>query len=272
MQARVRFLGSGGVCDGEANCDGMAESLGNTGNHDVRRSPNSCSNVGETLLELPGLTDALGSGGGTYLEVGAGYGARLRTLVDSGAMRNYDRLIVTDLSPERVRFARSLLPKAEAVVCDAEALPFADESIDFVLSDQVIEHVPSDEAMAREIVRVLRRGGQAYVGSVIKAPWAWYFYRNGGEWRLDPTHVREYGSLAAYRSVFESVGLAIIDAWTEQISFPAGETMLRPFVHSGALAGGSAYELHGRSRMLRALSRLRIPIPGYHGCWVHLRK
>jgi SAM-dependent methyltransferase len=272
MQELVRFLGPGGVCDGEANCDDMAESLGSAGNEDASRSPDSPSRVGETLLELPGLSDALQSGGGTYLEVGAGFGARLRTLVDRGAMRNYDRLIVTDLSAERVRFARSLLPEAETVVCDAEALPFADESIDFALSDQVIEHVPSDEAMAREIVRVLRRGGQAYVGSVIKGPRAWYFYRNGGEWRLDPTHVREYGSLAAYRSVFESVGLAVVDAWTEQISFPVGETMLRPFVHAGALAGGSAYELHGRSRMLRGLSRLRVPIPGYHGCWVHLRK
>jgi ubiquinone/menaquinone biosynthesis C-methylase UbiE len=246
----------------------------NLGSSGGRKTRSACpsGHVGETLSDLPGLTDALLASGGTFVELGAGYGARLRTLLDSGAMKGFSRIIVTDLSAERMQFARSLLPEAEVIVCDAQSLPFESGSVDFVFSDQVIEHVESDAAMAREIYRVLRADGQAYVGSVLRRPWGWYFYRNNGRWRLDPTHVREYESLAQYASVFEGAGFTTAAISNAQTSFPVGESMLRPLVRIGALSGGSTYDVHGRSRLLRMLSKIRIPIPGYHGCWVRLRK
>jgi ubiquinone/menaquinone biosynthesis C-methylase UbiE len=228
--------------------------------------------VGETLVELPGLRPALDRLSGAYLEIGVGYGARLRALIDSGATKGFSRFVVVDASAERIAFARVLLPEAEALVGDAQHLPFADESIDFVFSDQVIEHVASDAAMAREMYRLLRPNGEAYVGSVFKHRWGWYFYRNGGKWRLDPTHVREYESLQQYRRVFEGVGFSVVAETSAQVAFPLGEALLRPIVHAGALSGGAAYDVHGRSPVLRTLSHLRVPIPGYHFCWIHLRK
>jgi ubiquinone/menaquinone biosynthesis C-methylase UbiE len=231
-----------------------------------------CGHVGETLPDLPGLVDALSESGGTFLEIGGGYGVRLRRLVDEGALRRYRTVVLTDLDEQRVLQAKEYVPEAEAIACDAEMLPFSDASIDFVFSDQVIEHVTNDDRMTAEIYRVLRAGGRAYVGSVLKRPWAWYFYRNGGRWRLEPTHVREYASLEDFRRVFSDVGLSISAVWTVPMKFPLGESILRMLVRAGVVPADRFYEVHRSSLLLRSLSRVRLTIPGYFGCWALLRK
>jgi SAM-dependent methyltransferase len=50
-------------------------------------------------------------------------------------------------------------------LADGVAVPLADESVDFVLSLQVLEHVPGEAArhIVREIARVLRPGGRAFL-------------------------------------------------------------------------------------------------------------
>jgi len=226
----------------------------------------------ETLPPLPGLEEALAGAGGTFLEVGAGFGVRLRSLLDGGMLPRFQRIVVIDLDPEWLERARALVPEAQAIVGDAEHLPLAAGTVDFAFSDQVIEHVPSDAAMAAEIARVLREGGRAYVGSVLKRRWAWYFYRCNGKWRLCPTHVREYTSLREYTGVFTAAGLRVEATHTLPFDIPLGEALLRMMVRLRLVGGLSFYEAHARSRILRLLSKLRIPIPGYFGVWATLRK
>ena len=48
------------------------------------------------------------------------------------------------------------------VVCDLAALPFADASIDGVISEAVLEHVPDPAAHVAEMLRVLRPGGRVH--------------------------------------------------------------------------------------------------------------
>ncbi len=61
-------------------------------------------------------------------------------------------------------------------------LPFDDESFDYVISFQVIEHIPSDKLFVEEVSRVLRKGGKFIVStpnikmSLTRNPW----------------HIREY--------------------------------------------------------------------------------
>jgi SAM-dependent methyltransferase len=48
------------------------------------------------------------------------------------------------------------------VVCDLAALPFADGSIDGLISEAVLEHVPDPAAHVAEMFRVLRPGGRVH--------------------------------------------------------------------------------------------------------------
>lgn len=187
-------------------------------------------------------------------------------------MGGFQTVVLTDLAEDRVLQAKRYVPEAATLACDGANLPFADASVDFVFSDQVLEHVPSDAAMLEEIHRVLRPGGLAYVGSVLKRPWAWYFYRNDGHWRLEPTHVREYTSMDEFRRLFAQAGLAISATWTEPMRFPLGEAVLRMLVRAGFVRADRFYDVHERSWVLRILSRGRLKIPGYYGCWALVRK
>jgi SAM-dependent methyltransferase len=49
--------------------------------------------------------------------------------------------------------------KAEAVKGDALDLPFADGTFDSVIASEILEHVPEDDQVIAELVRVLKPGG-----------------------------------------------------------------------------------------------------------------
>ena len=74
--------------------------------------------------------------------------------------------------PENVAFRQMAVPP----------LDFADESFDYVISFQVIEHIENDAEFVREVSRVLRKGGK-FIVSTPNAPMS--LTRN-------PWHVREY--------------------------------------------------------------------------------
>lgn len=70
--------------------------------------------------------------------------------------------------------------EAHIVVGRSEALPFSDHSFDVIFSHEVIEHVDDDLRYAREMVRVLARGGRI----VLFCPNRLYpFETHGHYWR-----------------------------------------------------------------------------------------
>jgi len=96
---------------------------------------------------------------GRVVEIGAGTGLNVRHYPDS-----IDELALTEPEPGmRRKLARRLerLGRSAHIV-DASALhlPFADASVDTVVSTLVLCTVPDAEGALREIARVLRPGGQ----------------------------------------------------------------------------------------------------------------
>lgn len=52
-----------------------------------------------------------------------------------------------------------------SIQCGGEELPFQDNSIDFIYSFEVLEHVRDPQKMLREIYRVLKKDGIAYIST-----------------------------------------------------------------------------------------------------------
>lgn len=82
--------------------------------------------------------------------------------------RHCDQLYGIDLTPQSVEHARRRLElyglKAKDIlVADAEKLPFPSQMFDIVYSWGVIHHSPDTPKALAEIVRVLKKGGQARI-------------------------------------------------------------------------------------------------------------
>lgn len=115
--------------------------------------------------------------GGRILDNGTGLG----TYLEAFGRANPDSLRI-GLEVEHDRAVQAL-PRAHAIVLGVgEHLPFAGDSFDLILSNEVLEHVADDRACAAEMARVLRPGGRV----VIFAPNRWYpVEQHGIYWRGD---------------------------------------------------------------------------------------
>lgn len=83
-----------------------------------------------------------------------------------------------DIEQGRVQIAQHSTPSA--LVAAAEAVPYASNTFDTILSHEVLEHVQDDALAVREMLRVLRPGGRI----VIFCPNRWYpFETHGHYWR-----------------------------------------------------------------------------------------
>lgn len=110
---------------------------------------------------------------GRILDNGCGLGTYLNALQPFSQQR-----IGLEVEPDR---AQQALPHAEGIVqAVGETLPFASNAFDFILSNEVIEHVADDRACVAEMVRALRPGGRL----IIFCPNRWYpVEQHGIYWR-----------------------------------------------------------------------------------------
>src|SRR3954453_10275445 len=97
---------------------------------------------------------------GRGLEIGAGTGYFCLNLLNQGIL---SEATCTDVSPGMLETlagsAERLHLDVETVVCDAESLPFDNNSFDVVFGHAVLHHIPDLERAFSEFRRVLKPGG-----------------------------------------------------------------------------------------------------------------
>lgn len=111
---------------------------------------------------------------GDVLEIGTGMGYGVEVVAPAA-----DKYVTIDKS---CAYNVELPVNSEFRQMTVPPLDFADESFDYVISFQVIEHIKNDKEFVGEVSRVLRKGGK-FIVSTPNAPMS--LTRN-------PWHVREY--------------------------------------------------------------------------------
>ena len=139
------------------------------------------------------------------LDVGCGIGVGPAYIA-----RQFDcQVMAVDISEKMLSWARQRA-RREGVAdrfafrkADVRELPFEDDTFDFAVSTEFIEHVPKKNAMdfLREVVRVTKKGGKV----IITTP--------NNEWgEVDPVHPNEYSYDETLDMVSE-VGLKTVDTY-----------------------------------------------------------
>jgi 2-polyprenyl-3-methyl-5-hydroxy-6-metoxy-1,4-benzoquinol methylase len=173
------------------------------------------------------------------------------------------RLIGVDISAARCTATARLVPRAAVVCADVAKTCLPNQSVDVVICSQVIEHLPDRKALIREIERILKPQGMTFLASVSKKPWAIYFYRNRGRFVVDPTHLIEYSSLDHFIRDVETEQLVVTARASRQLTYPISDLLLRGLERLRLLSGNAAREAYVRSRLLRLIAKLSLPVPGY---------
>lgn len=145
------------------------------------------------------------------LEIGCGVGRLMRPLANRLAQVNG-----VDIAPGMIEKGRHLLadlPNARFETTDGSLAMFADNSLDYVYSFVVFQHIPSKRAIARyirESARVLKPGGifKFQVDGRARSVWhgsdTWL-----GVW-FRPDEIRQ---------LLHRVGFSVIDTWGEQTQY-----------------------------------------------------
>lgn len=183
------------------------------------------------------------------LDLGSGQGAFLIDAATHGA-------IVTGLETNPAYIKKSYEAAAKAGVQitviegRGEALPFPDNSFDFVNLSEVIEHVDDPLLLLREVHRVLRPGGRVYLSVPnrfgIKDPHFHLYFVNWLPRRLANAFISLFGTHKDYgdsstgrqnlasmhyytypatRTLLESMGFTVIDIRAHRISSALGRLL-----------------------------------------------
>lgn len=136
---------------------------------------------------------------GNVLEIGCGWGRGLELLTKAakrytGIDKNKELIVSLGRAYPQATFIAANIPP----LTDGTSQPLPDDTFDYVVTFQVIEHIENDDLFIKEAHRVLKPGGQLLLTTVNKT---FSLTRN-------PWHVREYTAnelTALLRRYFKTV-------------------------------------------------------------------
>ena len=190
-------------------------------NDNFRAIPESVQNVEKyeeryihfDFIEFPKiLISHLKSGPLSFVDLGCGDGPWFNLLYQRGYISEFRPVYGVDLDANRLKRINARFPWIQVIAESAESVPeIPDNSIDFVISTMVMEHVFDEGKYLSEIHRILHTDGKAFITTVFKRKWAWFYRRRNGEHVLDTSHIREYTDLNAFKKIITDNDLEILE-------------------------------------------------------------
>jgi len=125
---------------------------------------------------LSSVVDYAALSGKKVLDIAIGTGWSTEQFVRAGA-----EVTAIDLTPRAVeltktRLGLNSLDGAEVLVADAQSLPFAEGTFDYVLAFGCLMHMPDTPRAISEILRVLKKGGKMGAMMYNKNSLHWWYY------------------------------------------------------------------------------------------------
>jgi len=130
-----------------------------------------------------------------------------KTLIDIGTGSGYVAIemaklgfnvIACDLTREALnniaRFKKQLkLKNIKLIECKAEKIPIKKHSVDFVVANALLEHIPNEQEAIEEWKRILKPDGKMYITVPLKYRYVWPFF-----WPINYIHDKKIGHLRRY--------------------------------------------------------------------------
>jgi len=200
----------------------------------------------------------------SLLDLGCGDGSLLYALKKNGYFRSKN-IYGVDLSPKSIELVKKIDPKINAYVDNVEtAKTIRNKSIDFIVSTMVIEHV-DDIKMLKTIDRILKNKGVAYITTVFKKPYAWYYNRRNGKWVMDVTHLREYAKDEELIKLINKKRYSILESKKTLLWFPVADFFTRRLM----IKNRKFFE---KNPLFNLIHKIKIPIIGYYAWEIVLQK
>ncbi|WP_018402403.1 malonyl-ACP O-methyltransferase BioC [Marinobacter gelidimuriae] len=214
--------------------------------------------------------------GATVVDLGCGTGWYTRQL----AQRFGAHTVGVDLAPGMLAYAKALGPETiQWLEADAERLPLADQSVDLIYSNLMIQWCHNPQGVLRECLRVLRPGGQLRVSTLLLGT----LQELQQAWTLaDPHQKHVNGFISAVDFAATTVEILPAAHWRSQmitLDYPTSMALMNELRQLGA-----GYKDIQRRKTATAPGRLKqmcqnYPqqpgggiVASYHAGWLEWRK
>ncbi len=108
------------------------------------------------------------------------------------------RVVAIDLSPQAImnieKYKKQFsLSNLRTKKCYAERIPLPDESVDYIVANAILEHIPDEKKAINEWKRILKKGGKLFVTVPLRYRYIWPFL-----WLPNYIHDKKIGHLRRY--------------------------------------------------------------------------